>query len=147
MHKSFYASGFLYHLETQQILLQQLNDRNNFWNMVGDKSDVGEDAQQAFQRIMEKFLHVRLDARHIYPVYDYFHNTFKKVHYVFYAEVKELQDFSFACADPLSWFTFKQTAKLPFSEKTKQDIIVSERVINAQARMRAEALISSSGIV
>lgn len=137
MHKSFYASGFLYHLATQQILLQQSSLSNNpssTWNMFGGESCEGEDAQTAFQRIMLERVNIRLEAKCLFPVYDYFYNTLNKIHYVFYAEVKRLYTFPLFDRGVLSWFTFKQTAKLGLSDQAKHDVIVSERVINAAAR-------------
>ena len=37
----------------------------------------------------------------------------------------------------LAWVTFKQTTKLPFDAQTRQDVIIAERVIKAQARSDA----------
>ena len=137
MHKPFYTSGFLYHVASQQILLHQSNLPNNplsVWDIFGGTSRVGEDAQTAFQRIMYERMNIRLGAKCLFPVYDYDFNTHNIVHYVLYAEVKRLYTFPSFNTGMLSWFTFKQTAKLSFSNQTKQDVIVSERVIRAQAR-------------
>ena len=143
MHKTFYASGFLYHLRTGQILLHQPNPNNNpssSWTMLGGAGREEENAQKTFQRIIYQLLNVRLDEKCIYPVYDYFNNALNAIHYVFYAQVKTMHTLSIPDRDTLSWFTFKQITKLPLSEQTKQDIIVSQRVIQAQAR-------SDSGII
>lgn len=82
-------------------------------------------------------------AKHLFPVYDYFYNALNKVHFVFYAEVEKLHSFPLLNADSFSWFTFKQTTKLDFSIQTKQDIIISERVIKAQARSLEYATLNS----
>ena len=143
VHKSFYASGFLYHLRTQQILLHQPNLNSNsssVWTMPGGTGREGEDAQKAFQRIIYRLLNLQLNEKCIHPVYDYFNNTLDTIHYVFYAQVKTMNNLLMPDKDTLLWFTFKQITKLPLSEQTKQDIIVSQRVIQAQAR-------SDSGIV
>ena len=144
MHKPFYVSGFLYHLRTQQVLLHQPNLNNNsssFWTMPGGTgNEKEEDAQKAFQRIIYQLLNLRLDEKYIHPVYDYFNNNLNADHYVFYAKVKSMNNLSLPDNGTLSWFSFKQITKLPLSEQTKQDIIVSQRVIQAQAR-------SDSGIV
>jgi len=143
VHKSFYASGFLYHLRTQQILLHQPNLNSNsssFWTMPGGTGREGEDAREAFQRIIYQVLNLQLNEKCIHPVYDYFNNTLDTIHYVFYAQVKTMNNLSLPDNDALSWFSFKQITKLPLSEQTKQDIIVSQRVIQAQAR-------SDSGII
>lgn len=110
--------------------------------MFGGISQEGEDAQNTFTRIVFELINVRLTANHIYPVYDYFFQAANKIHYVFYAEVKKMPTFPMNSDSMLSWFTFKQTTKLPFREQTKHDIIISERVINAQARANAPIAIA-----
>ena len=102
--------------------------------MLGGESINGEEAQITFQRIANKLLSINLKPKDIYPVYDYFHNTYNKLHYVFYAEVGNIKNFNSLKKGSLSWFTFSETLKLHFTNQTKQDIIVSERVINAKWR-------------
>lgn len=104
------------------------------WSMLGGESINGEEAQTAFQRIINKLLNINLKIKDIYPVYDYFHNTKNKLNYVFYAEVGNTKSFDGLEGRDLSWFTFSETLKLPFTRQTKQDIIVGERVINAKWR-------------
>lgn len=134
---SFYASGFLYNLKTHQILLfqpEQKNDLPTFWSLLGGESIQGEEAQAAFQRIINKLLKINLRVKDIYPVYDYFSNVRNKLHYVFYAEVGNTKSFNNFKKGSFSWFTFSETFKLPFTTQTKQDIVVGERVINAKWR-------------
>lgn len=143
MHNPFYASGFLYHLRTQQILLHQpnLNDNSpSVWTIPGGAGIGEEDPQKSFQRIIYQLLGLELSEKQIHPVYDYFNNAINSLHYVFYAKVKTMKNLSLPDNGTLSWFSFKQITKLPFSEQAKQDIIVSQRVIQAQAR-------SDSGIL
>lgn len=135
MHKDFYASGFLYHPATAQILLHQPNQKTGnqslVWSMLGGAGRKGEDAPTAFQRITHQLLKLKLTTKHILPVYDYFHNTRKKDHYVFYTQVAHIPRLKPPKGYNIAWFTFRQTLKLSFSEETKQDIIVAERVIRA----------------
>lgn len=138
MQKQFLVSGFLYHVKTEQILLHQRTSPSTItssphWSMFGGLSQNGEDAQAAFARIMFELINVRPPASHIYPVYDYFFHAASTIHYVFYAEVKTMPLFPLG-SDIVSWFTFKQIAKLSVGDQTKHDIIISERVIHAQAR-------------
>ncbi len=137
MHPPFYASGFLYSLKTHRILLLQSTDQNDvssFWSMLGGESKDGEEAQVTFQRIISNMLNINLKAKHIHPVYDYFHHTRNKVNYVFYAEVGKAKVFNASKKGTLSWVSFRETLKLPFTSQTKQDIVVGERVINAKWR-------------
>lgn len=113
---------------------KQNNDMEPLWSMLGGESINGEEAQTAFQRIMNKLLNINLKVKDIYPVYDYFHNTKNKLNYVFYAEIRNTRIIGNPKNSNFSWFTFGETLKLPFTRQTKQDIIVGERVINAKWR-------------
>ena len=138
MHKSFYASGFLYSLKTHQILLLQSEQKDgivSLWSTLGGESKEGEEAQVTFQRIINELLNLDLKYKDIYPIYDYFHKTIDKVNYVFYAEVKNPPIFNSIRKNTLSWVTFKEISKLLFSGQTKQDVIVGERVINLKNRL------------
>lgn len=135
---SFYASGFLYNPKTNQILLLQSStedDVSPFWSILGGESREGEDAQITFQRIVHELLNVDIKMKHIYPVYDYFHEKLDKINYVFYAEVKNPRILKPIKKRIFSWMNFSETSKLPFSARTKQDVIVGERVINLKKRL------------
>ncbi len=137
MHNSFYASGFIYSLKTHRILLlkaQQKDGIDFLWSTLGGESSEGEEAQTAFQRIVNKLLNLNLKVKDIYPIYDYFHDERDKNNYVFYAEVKNPQAFDSLKEDTFSWVAFGETSKLLFTAHTKQDVIVGERVINAKWR-------------
>lgn len=138
MSDSFYASGFLYNLKTQQILLIQkdLDDNTSpSWSMLGGESSVGEkEAKITFQRIINELLDLDLKPKNIYPIYDYFHQPIAKTNYVFYAEVKNPPSFRSIQDHTLSWVSFNETVKFIFSAHIKQDVIVGERVINLKWR-------------
>lgn len=137
VHKTFYASGFLFHQESQQILLhqtQQKNDTVSVWSMFGGTNDKEDDGAVTFQQMIYDVLNLKLARKHIYPVYNYFHNVHNTMHYVYYAQVTKMQNYAFE-GETLSWFTFKQTLKLPFAQQTKQDIVVAQRVIDLQKRI------------
>lgn len=137
MHKPFYASGFLYSLKTHQILLlksQPEKDTPPLWSTLGGESVNGEDTQIAFQRIVNKLLNLNLKLKNIYPVYDYFHEVLDKDNYVFYAEVRSSKKFDPCKEDTFSWVAFDEVSKLLFTPRSKQDVIVGERVINAKRR-------------
>lgn len=136
MQTSFYASGFLYSLKTHKILLLQSEQEdgiNPLWSTIGGESEA-EDAQIAFQRIINKLLNLELKTKNIHPVYDYFHDEKDKTNYVFYAEVKNPQDFNSPGGNSFSWVAFNEVSKLLFTAHAKQDVIVGERVINAKWR-------------
>ncbi|MBI4064911.1 hypothetical protein HY409_00880 [Candidatus Gottesmanbacteria bacterium] len=108
--------------------------------MFGGLNKNGENAQDVFTRIIFKLMKLQLSRKHIYPVYDYYFHARNKIHYVFYAKVKDMHACPIFPSDTVSWFTFKQTAKLTFDDQTKQDVVVSERVINAAARESAPTI-------
>ena len=133
MHKSFYASGFLFHPPTQQILLQQLTNSSAHWSLFGGEGLDTETPELTFQRIVHANLHLKLAVRSIIQVYDYFHKELGKNHVIVYARIEKLKDFSKKNSS-LAWFTRQQLHKLHLSEQTRQDITVGHRVIDAKER-------------
>jgi len=142
VHKSFYASGFLYSLKTHKILLlhsEQKDDVSSSWSTLTGESKQGEDAKIAFQRIIGELLKLNLEPKDIYPIYDYLHGTEDKVNYVFYAQVKNPQEFDSPLDGAYSWVAFSEISKLLFASHTDQDVIVGERVINLMLRLVQES--------
>lgn len=143
MHKTFYASGFLYNLHTQQILLQQQNDSSPLqWSLFGKKSqNTEEDPERVFQDAISEQLHIKLPKDAIYSVYNYVDETSGELCYILYAEVdlKEKEDYK-RDGYNMEWFNVKQITKLPLSRQTKHDIVVADRVIKQKARAIEEAL-------
>jgi ADP-ribose pyrophosphatase YjhB (NUDIX family) len=113
--------------------------------MFGGISRQGEDAPTALQRILYEQLNIRIEAKNLFPVYDYFYQALNKIHYVFYVKVKKLYAPASLSDGVCSWFTFKQTTKLSLAEQAKHDVIISERVINAQAKSLEPAIPTPSG--
>lgn len=149
MHKSFYASGFLYNLKTNQILLLQSEQKEGApaaWSMPGGESKNDEEPQITFQRIVAEQLNLKIKDKDIYPIYDYFHEALNKDNFVFYAEVKSSPAVKSIGKSTLSWVTFSEITKHPFSPHTKQDIIVGERVINAKIREQQAILIQQTPV-
>lgn len=139
MHKSFYASGFLYNLPSQQILLRQDNILTSFWSLFGQKGQKYENPILVFQKAISQQLHIKLALKAIYPVYDYFKKGTEENCYVLYAQVDLTErEFHARKNSSTEWFTFKQITKLSFSDQIKRDLVVAERVINAKARNDAE---------
>jgi len=81
---------------------------------------------------MQKVLKVKIDQKKIFPVFEYTDND--EEHTVLYAELPKLQEFSAKKDVQFGWFSRKQVTKLPLSPRTKQNIIVSMRVIDASIR-------------
>jgi hypothetical protein len=136
MHKDFYASGFLYHSRSQQILLQQQTsaDKEPKWFLFGGKSLGDETGEETFSRVVGKVLSIKLKITVIFPVYKYFHEEMKKDHYISYAKIGRLEKFPETKEAVFAWFNFKQVQKLNLSEQTKHDIMVAQRVIDSATR-------------
>lgn len=131
VHKSFYASGFLYHSPSQQILLQQLNnDSDTKLFLFRSSSKKGADPQTVFQRCVEEALGILVDVSAIHPVYDYIHDKLGE-HYIFYAEVSDLIPVSYDSKHRTEWYRLSKISKCNMSEQTRHDIIVGERVIRS----------------
>lgn len=137
MHKSFYASGFIYSPKLHQILLLKLQkeDSTDFlWSTFGGVSSGEENPQIAFKRIIDELLGLNIKAKDIYPIYDYFHEAKDKINYVFYVEINNPRKFNSLKEGTPALVTFSEISKLPFTGHAKQDVIVGERVINAKWR-------------
>lgn len=131
MHKSFYASGFLYHSPSQQILLQQLTgDTEAKLVMFRGKSYKGNDPQAVFQHCVEEALGVTVPASSIHPVYDYIHNKLGE-QFIFYVEVAGATPKTYASKNKAEWFLLSKLSKRAMSEQTRHDIIIGERVIRS----------------
>lgn len=136
MHKEFYASGFLYYPPTQQILLQQRKSTlssSPTWSMFGKICVCKKADEKIFQRILNELLKIKIKPDFIHPVYTYFHKETHKNHTIFYAEVEEIKKIS-SKRGVFNWFTFKQVLKLQLPGQVKQDIVVGQRVIDAEIR-------------
>ena len=136
MHKDFYASGFLYHPRSQQILLQQANtaETGTAWALFEGESLNGETAEETFKRIIYSHLRLELKPKNIYSIYSYFHTVKGKDNYIHYAIIRKLEKFPNTKKTLFSWFTFKQIQKLHIPDQIKQDIIVGQRVIDSAMR-------------
>ena len=131
MHKYFYASGFLYHSASRQILLQQLTNGDDV-NLVlfRGKSQKGKDPQTVFQHCVEEALGVSIPASSIRPVYDYMHSRLGE-HFIFFVEVKDATPKTYASKNKTEWLSLSKLSKHAMSEQTRHDIIIGERVIRS----------------
>ncbi len=141
MHKPIYASGFLYHPATHQILLQQtiVSDAPpSPLDMFCGIGKEGEDEKATFARMMLETFHIELKEKYIFPVYDYVTNDSSHRNiFVFYGQIRKLEEFAPKHGKIYSWLTFKQMIKLSILDQAKQDLMVSERVIHAAERSKA----------
>jgi hypothetical protein len=136
MHKDFYASGFLYNPQSQQILLQQPSaaEDNGPWGLLEDEVDSGSFGEQTFKDLVEKNLKAKLSLKKILYIYTRFANGTEKDHSIYYAEVKKLRKNIVSKKHKFAWFGFKQIHKLNLSEQTRHDIMVGQRVIDSATR-------------
>lgn len=142
MHKKVYASGFIYFLPTQQILLQQSSSDKSIteWELFGGVTEGKETPIETFHRIINDVLHIAISLKDIQFVYDYFHEGKKLNAHIHFVPVNVVPDnLKVKKGVIVSPFSFKQLHKLGVSEQTKQDITVGQRVINAIARSLEES--------
>lgn len=131
MHKSFYASGFLYHLPSNQILLRKLTkgDKDVFL-LFRRRSFKNYDPQTVFLREVETRLETSISSSSINTVYDYIHSSLGE-HYIFYVELKGKVPASYQVNNLSGWFPLAKLSKYPMSEQTRHDIVIGERVIRS----------------
>lgn len=131
MHKPFYASGFIYHQPTQQILLQQFkNGDETKLILFREVSNNGHDPKTVFQKCLEKTLGVSVPSKSIKPVYDYMHDQLG-AHFIFFAEVSGKTPKNYTTKNKTEWCPLSKLSKLSMSEQTRHDIVVAERVIRS----------------
>lgn len=135
MHKDFYASGFLYHPKSEQILLQQkiIINGNSYWTLFTKKSTEDKSGEESFNELLHETLNLDLKLNKIKIIYSYVSKELNKQN-IYYAEVKSLQKYPVSENTTFTWFTFKQIHKINVSEQTKHDIIVGQRVIDSNMR-------------
>jgi hypothetical protein len=131
VHKPTFASGFLYHSASQQILLQQLGtEENNKLVLFRGVSHNGETPLAVFQQCLEKELGIKIPAASIHPVYDYVHDKLGE-QFIFYVDVTEVTPKTYKSKNKTEWFLLSKISKYVMSEQTRHDIVVGERVIRA----------------
>ncbi len=136
MHKDYYASGFIYHPKSQQILLQQhVSASNNpVWMLVGKKQDKDVSGEETFKELFFEAINLKIKLTNINIIYSYFSKELNMENNVYYAEVSKLYKTSSSKDIIYSWFTLKKIQKINVSEQTKQDIIIGQRVIDSSVR-------------
>ena len=131
VHTSFYASGFLYHSPSQQILLQPLQNGDTVnLTLFHEKCERGKDPLTVFKHCVERALGTTIPTSSIHPVYDYVHDKLGE-QYIFYVEVAGAEPKSYGAKNKAAWFSLLKLAKHEMSEQTRHDIIVGERVIRS----------------
>lgn len=135
MHKTFYASGFIYHLPTQQILLQQHKASSSAtfpWLLFESEHTEKEQPEKVFEKTISKLLGITL--KEVNQIYSYLDEETQKNYSLVYAIVDDLSEFPPKKDYIFQWFPFKEVLKLPASAQTKHDIVVGQRVIEAAGR-------------
>ncbi len=135
MHKKFYASGFIYHQSSQQILLQQntsVSPLSPSWLLFGGSYLENEEPELLFKDVMLKLLDIKIKTVNF--VYSYCNEITEDSQYIVYSKVNKLQDFSAKNGFSFAWFSFNEIIKLKITEQTKHDIVVGQRVIDAAGR-------------
>lgn len=129
MHKPFYASGFLYHSPSQQILLQQLNSDDLKLGLFSASCRNGNSPLNVFQDCVEKALDIAVPDSSIHPVYDYVLENLGE-QFIFFAEVVRVGPI--APKNKTQWVLLSKLSKFRMSEQTRHDIIIGERVIKSR---------------
>jgi hypothetical protein len=138
MHKTFYASGFLFHLPSQQILLRQYQSKSTItspWVLFEKEHAENKTPNEVFEKEVLKHLDVDIDS--VVQIYAYNSNDNTKSYTLFYASVKKLEDYPPKNGHAFRWFSFKEVLKIKAAEQTKHDIVVGQRVIESVKRKKA----------
>lgn len=136
MHNDFYASGFLYHPVSQKILLQQNSSQpaTSSWTLFGTSCQEKDDPEIILKHVISSLLGIQ--TKKILPVYSYANEEKNVRQYIGYAIAKTKKTISLKNDFQFAWFSFKEILKLHIDTQTKHDIVVGQRVIEAQERKR-----------
>ncbi len=118
MTKNNYFGGFLYHPASQQILLQQVD---LVWDLIDLKTLMG----------------IKLPKTAIHFVYDYYHKESHMKRSISYAEIPKLVEFPARGETIFAWISLAKISKTNLAAVTRQDIIVSKRVIESAQRLKS----------
>lgn len=135
MHKNFYASGFIYHPQSERILLQQNNNVSTLpgqWVLFEFEYSEKENPEELFKNVISELLDIKV--KQVFPVYFYFNENKKRNQSILYTTVNKLHDFTSKKDLTFKWFSFKDVLKLHVTDQTKHDIVVGQRVIEAAKR-------------
>lgn len=135
MHKDFYASGFIFHPASEQILLQQSDSPTDIqlpWGLFESKCLDEKSAVTKFQQIIQKLLGI--EVKEVYPIYSYENQADNSYHYMMYAKVNKLVDFPPKNGLKFAWFDFKKIPKLHLDRQVEHNIIIGQRVIDSAGR-------------
>lgn len=135
MHKNFYASGFIFHPTSGQILLQQISSdspSSPSWELIGGSYQENEKPEESFKDMVSKLLDVEVKV--VRPIYSYLNDVTGEFQYIVYSKLSRFKNFSSKTGPKFEWFSFKDVLKLKIAEQTKHDIIVGQRVIEAAGR-------------
>jgi hypothetical protein len=145
MHKIICASGFLYHLPSEQILLQQhpqSTSQTSPWMLFTKEHKESEDSEKVFKKYISELLKTRVG--NVETVYTYMNDKTNTQCNIVYSEVTSKREFPSKKGVTYKWFTFKEVIKLPLADQVKHDLVVSKRVIDATARKSRGEFTSSS---
>lgn len=142
MDKTFYISGFLYHPDTQQILLQRKvsETSDSSWSLLSCTAPNAKESKQSFRNTVQQLLNIDLPESDIHQVYNYEESEQGDNNAVAYGVVTEQIDYPKNKGNEFAWFTQKEITKLKLPFQTKQDITVGQRVIDSSIRRDAGVL-------
>ncbi len=105
------------------------------WGLFKGKTARGEEPKETLKRVIDDILHIKVKLSAIEFVYDYVSQD-SNVHVnVFYIDTELLpKKITIKNEQQFMWTTFKYMYKLKLSRQIKQDLTVSQRVIQAKIR-------------
>jgi len=133
VHNSYYASGFLFHSPSQQILLlQPTHEEDAAWGIINVSHGSTDDPLKTFASYTSRLLKTpRIDAQ---PVYSYVDKKSQSQHSIFFADVATRQNYPETTTFRYQWFELKDLRKLRMNDSIRHDIVVGTRVIAAGIR-------------
>lgn len=110
----------------------QTSESASSWTMIGAFYEESQKPEEVFRSAIKKLLNINIDAPHF--IYTYFDEKLNTDKYIFYSVANDKHEFAPKNDQLFQWFTFKEIIKIQASTQIKHDIIVGQRVIEAQLR-------------
>ncbi len=125
--KKFWAGGFLYNPDNNSVLLHQRDANTRFnpnaWAFFGGLNEDTETPLQCFIREIQEEIGLKLKAKDVLTLSDYFNDEFQTHRFVFYALNHQTKpEFTLSEGQDFDWVGLDKLDEYNLTEKTTKDL-------------------------
>jgi mutator protein MutT len=123
----FYAGGFLYNPDTNEVLLHRRDNKTdinpNKWAFFGGLNEAGETPSQTFIREIREELNIEVSEKDAKKLTDYLNEELQTYRYVFFAlSHKDKSEMRLSEGADFDWISLESVFDYDLTEKTKLDL-------------------------